>query len=285
MQYRRLEGAPTDVSVVGLDVGAVLARGPRGGEGAISALIRAAVLIGVDLFDVADAPDPALALRAIEDGARERPYTAVVPVPDGRALPASPSPSDLPRTWVELVDVPVKPPPAPSPTWLRGRRFPPRDGATFSREQLLAERTTVLRVAGSAVDPTSLIGAASLAGDGGISIVVTDPHGQGLLDGRWLEGSLANQPRPAPPEPWPQLRDRLEPVTRLAPLTSGRGRSLAQSAVQFALASPRVAAVLVAPTVPSQIAELAHPEAWPEFTEADRERVLSRRPERRPGVR
>lgn len=285
MEYRRIDGLPNDVSVVGLDVGAVLLDQPQGGSRAVPVLVREALRARMNLFDVADAPDPGVALSAIDAGAGDHPIAVVIPESIARADRSVLRPPTGSRSWVVLTDSSAVPNRPPLPPSIHGRRYPGSDPDALTGERLRNDGIKVLRAAGNALDPAALLSAEAAIGSAPVSILVADPHARGLLDGRWLEGPSAGPARPTPPEPWPKLRDRLEPVARLAPLTSGRGRTLAQSAVQFALSQPHVASVLIAPTTPSSVAVFARPESWPRFTEADRERVLARSGEGRAGVR
>jgi aryl-alcohol dehydrogenase-like predicted oxidoreductase len=86
--------------------------------------------------------------------------------------------------------------------------------------------------------------ARSLVG-GDAKVLVHNPYADGRLDGSFFRTNpfhVRNPPRPAD---WLEMQRWWEPITRLAFLTEGKKRSLAQAAIQFALSPPSVSSVIL----------------------------------------
>jgi aryl-alcohol dehydrogenase-like predicted oxidoreductase len=133
--------------------------------------------------------------------------------------------------------------------------------------------------AGFLVLPSNLLdhrladGAERLVRGRGASLVITDPHARGALDGSFLRGSPISDGPSTRFEKWETLGRRLQPVTRLGFLTIDHHRTLIQAAVQFAVGLPGVASVLVRPTDRETLEESLSAMSRPPLTVDDRRRI------------
>jgi aryl-alcohol dehydrogenase-like predicted oxidoreductase len=110
---------------------------------------------------------------------------------------------------------------------------------------------------------------------GPMGVFVRDPLGGGRLDGTRFSRSIGDRTPESRPVDLRELHREFDPVLRLGFLTTGRGRTMAQAALQFLYHWPWVCSALVPIPGPERLEELARSEATPPFSEDDIERVLS----------
>ncbi|MCI4350893.1 MAG: hypothetical protein L3K15_05210 [Thermoplasmata archaeon] len=278
------------------------AQQPPGLDSAVVGFVRQAHALGVDLMDLSTGPDPdgnrAVLVQALGEGASS--VTTLVrapdPVPSTRlragmhntsTRPPPPGPgrggsvSDAEKA-IPLVPLhafatisgdgrdaadDAPPPEFARPTRPWGIDIPrgsldPRPGRAAVRQG-----ASVFHLEASLLDLATLEVAQPSASEGGVSIVVANPHAGGLLDGGWLRAGPFDRHQVSEPLDARAMEQRLQPVTRLGFLTEGRRRILAVAAVQLLLDRPSVASVVVAPGTPKDLDALARPESWSPLTD------------------
>ncbi|MGA9839865.1 MAG: hypothetical protein WBF81_09420 [Thermoplasmata archaeon] len=102
-----------------------------------------------------------------------------------------------------------------------------------------------------------------------------DPLGSGRLDGSRFAGSVVDRRPDQAPVNVRDLRREFAPVLRLAFLTQGRGRTLAQASLGFVLRWPWVCSALVPVPAPERLEELLGAEVVAPVTAEEAERVLA----------
>lgn len=105
-------------------------------------------------------------------------------------------------------------------------------------------------------------------------VFADDPLGGGRLDGTRIPGGLMDRGPTDPPARVSELEREFAPVLRLEFLTARSGRTLAQSAIRFALHWPWVCSVLVPLPRPEQLAEVAAADRAPPLTDEEVRRIL-----------
>jgi aryl-alcohol dehydrogenase-like predicted oxidoreductase len=112
-----------------------------------------------------------------------------------------------------------------------------------------------------------------IAEEHGIGILVRVPHSSGMLEGKYtLETKFDEKDhRSHRPRTW--LIEGLQKIERLKFLTEGRGRTLAQAALQFILAQPSVVTVLPNIYNEGQLKEFAQASETPRLTKEELGRI------------
>ncbi|HEY6238513.1 MAG TPA: aldo/keto reductase [Thermoplasmata archaeon] len=110
----------------------------------------------------------------------------------------------------------------------------------------------------------------------GVPIVVDDPFAGGALNGRLLREGRVARAGAARPLDLAAVRSEWGPVISLGYLTSDGRRTLGQAALQFALETPGVVAVLADARDAAEVAELAHVPSLPSLGTEPRRRVEAR---------
>jgi aryl-alcohol dehydrogenase-like predicted oxidoreductase len=291
MDLRTVTGLPNAVSVVGVHLEALAPPGLAPVPPLFEGLVRRAVDLGVNLFDLTSAPSArrlaiglASALPAIPDS-----LVFVDSAPPEAARRAPERARAEVRDLVGLLrghplDVLLLP--APTAGWEPAEFVAPLVSAGSVRawgislpafpenvpERLGTTGARLVAVPYHALDPIPALPLLRHCQESGLAVFVTDPHAGGRLDGSVLERPLLAGGQPPPR--LSELRARYGAVLGLGFLTEGRRRTLAQAAVQFALAAPGVAAAIVGPNGPRALEEMAHAPQCPPLTRADIERIL-----------
>jgi hypothetical protein len=204
------------------------------------ATIRGATERGIGFLDLSETPALGPSWSLAEAGAGDRWTLITVFVPE---LPSAPRPGPFPREVVGL-----------APAWGSGGPDERHRGATGVRYRELgaAEAGAVgaaragarwVAVPGSVLDAARLVPLAEEIRAAGARILLTNPHADGRLDGRWLAEGLGADTRRTRPLELGELERSYGPVLALGFLTEGRRRTLPQAAVAFALAIGAVPSV------------------------------------------
>jgi aryl-alcohol dehydrogenase-like predicted oxidoreductase len=295
------------LSLLGITVLPPPTPGPAGDRSVVERLRRARGA-GVTTFDVADSPDPRQAERLLslafplpdpdltvivgrrlEDLVRpgesgSRGSSAVGGVSERLRATLEESDRRLAPNHLGIVDWTDRDLPAgldwenatrdlsgDSPPWIGRRITPETDLTSLPRERFpcLGILSGNLSLLDTRLVP--LIGAQE--GREVETVLVRDPFAGGRLDGsRWVGSAVARGPDAGPI----RLRDvqaEFEPVLRLAYLTEGRQRTLAQAALRYAGHWPWVGSILVPLPTSDRLAEVLGAFATPPLTEAEIQRV------------
>lgn len=102
-----------------------------------------------------------------------------------------------------------------------------------------------------------------------------DPLGRGRLDGSEFGRSLAERAPGEPPRTVAELQREFDPVLRLAFLTGGSRRTLAQASLRFALHWPWVCSAIVPLPPPERLAELERWAVVPELSDEEIARIAA----------
>jgi aryl-alcohol dehydrogenase-like predicted oxidoreductase len=97
-------------------------------------------------------------------------------------------------------------------------------------------------------------------------LIATDPFAGGLLDGSRISDSIADRAPGAGPARLRTLQEEFDPILRLAFLTEGRGRTLYEATLSYALHWPWVATVSVPLPPPERLDRLLAVEGTPPMT-------------------
>lgn len=110
------------------------------------------------------------------------------------------------------------------------------------------------------------------AADAGSGITVFSPLAQGLLTDKYLHGIPADS-RAAKSTGFLQMsqvtEDKISKARRLNEIAEGRGHSLAQMALAWILADPRVTSVIIGASSVAQLKDNLHAVEIPELTDAE----------------
>ncbi|MFY9716918.1 MAG: hypothetical protein WAK40_03160 [Thermoplasmata archaeon] len=112
----------------------------------------------------------------------------------------------------------------------------------------------------------------------GFSLIARDVFASGSLDGSLLAGSPLSRGPAEPPPSLGTLHARLNPILRLGFLTHGTGRTLAQTALRFALHWPWVRSAVVPLPSPERFGTLFGAARGPELSEEEIDRIGVERP-------
>lgn len=113
----------------------------------------------------------------------------------------------------------------------------------------------------------------------GVGVLIRVPHSSGLLEGKYtLETKFEKgDHRAHRPREW--LIEGLQKLDRVAFLTEGTGRTIAQAAIQYCLESPNVVSILPNVYNEEQLVEFAEGADVPALTEAEFARVAEMYPD------
>jgi hypothetical protein len=254
-------------------------------EAALVQRLRQARAAGINLFDLGGGTDPPRAFALVAAAFPDESEDTVLLLPgpglrqagSGR-MPAAPG---------------TAPPPPPSPrvgftrlteiasTGARGLDAPERSQRDLPTAKSMG---TVVRMdpeegAAPALVPGALyVGPYSLLEQrlrsvfGGASpgspasLLARDPFAGGRLDGTRISRGWLGRGPPDAPASLRSLSSEFEPVLRLAFLTEGRTRTLAQAALQYVTSRPWVASALVPLPSPERLAEMLDAFSRPPLT-------------------
>jgi hypothetical protein len=223
----------------------------------LSALVRAAAAHGVLLFDLTEAPEPQrwwdLAAVAGTSGAirKEEPF---------------------PRNVVRFYEEPGSPREARDPVRpAGGARFRDLALAEVEAERSLKAGATWVSVPGHLLEARRVRALVETVREVGGDVLLTNPHADGRLDGRWLsEGTLSTGGTPHPLG-FAELQRAYAPLLPLGFLTEGHRRTLAQAAVAFVQAVGAVPSVRVRDL--RQLDELADAGRFPPLSAEEMARI------------
>jgi hypothetical protein len=238
----------------------------------LSALVRAAASQGVVLFDLTETVEPRRCwdLAAAAEGSRWAEATVFVPA--RTASGAAPDGDAATRRVIRFLESTDAArdggePAVESP----GVRFRDLALAEVEAERAVEEGATWISFPGHLLEARRVQSLVGRLRGAGAEVLVTNPHADGRLDGRWLaEGGLAND---GPPRPLglAELQRAYAPLLPLGFLTEGHRRSLAQAAVAFVQAIDAVPSVRVRD--PRQLAELVDPRTYPPLSSEELRRL------------
>ncbi|MCI4324395.1 MAG: hypothetical protein L3K00_00685 [Thermoplasmata archaeon] len=246
----------------------------------LSAVVRAAVGRGILMFDLTEAPEP---LRCWDLVAA----AAGPPWVDAMAFVTATSPSGSDSVGVARPDRIVRfvegsdflrAPPSGSITG-SGVRFRDISLAEAGSERCVRAGASWVSFPGHLLEARRTHAVVEVVRTAGAQALVTNPHADGRLDGRWLaEGSLAND---GPPRPLglAELQRAYAPLLPLGFLTAGHRRTLPQAAVGFVQALGAVPSVRVRDL--RQFEEFANPASFPSLAAEEMTRIF----ESEPGLR
>lgn len=292
LERRPILGTSLQSSVLSLVVDPPLSAAPTS-ERTHLALLRRARAAGVTTFDLASARSPLLAARLLRMAFPEGDPDLVVLI--GRSNPSSDPASlrlgtaanpaaasadpEVRRRVVELaarfsrfgsvvVDWDAEPDPpealGDSSAWLDALtkqgtiagwslRYRPRaDPPVFS----VTSHDRPASVEMSLLDLRWLEAFQARFGQARGAVIVRNPFADGRLDGTRFSATLSSRGPSRTPVDLRSLHAEFDPVLRLAPLTQGHRRTLAQAALQYLLTLPWVATVVL---------PLPSPERWEEL--------------------
>lgn len=260
--------------------------------GSSAPLIRRAVGLGLSLLDVGPLGPAAPALSALDPEIRRR--LTVLCSLGARGDPAAPA-LDPPEALatVQRLDLGVALLQVDEEQLLGAEARGPPGLADWDTQR--SDRLWGVRVNPVAGDPSTLTRAADLGakffavpaslleGSGlgrvqrtvgeRVGVVVTDPFAEGRLDGRMLRDGPFGHGPPAPPVPLEQLQEAYAPLLRLAYLTEGRRRTLAEAALLAVLRARGVCSVVVPSDDPGAVAQYAARRAQSELTPSELQQV------------
>ncbi|MCI4317952.1 MAG: hypothetical protein L3J96_05380, partial [Thermoplasmata archaeon] len=308
MRQRNLAALHRDVGEIGVSIAGSLSLGTAIPASAMQTRLRQAAKLGVDVFDLAFAVEPAAWMAMLGRTFEDSPGHPVILCPirreragaqtDGRPGGDWDLDADLPRHWEALHHrLPagaavflVFSDPSPE-VWrdirtARSLQTADRSGvsaawgvawsdahqAAIEIPQAIEAGARIVCMPYNLLEPIALAEHASKLAEAGISTIVSDPFAGGRLDGSWLrDGRLGGAPTGHAPG-LAELHDRFDPVTRLGFLTEGRRRTLPQAAVQVALATESVAAVAVPISPPGLLDGLTALDLLPPVSRGEWER-------------
>jgi len=125
----------------------------------------------------------------------------------------------------------------------------------------------------SPLDPELVSQLEPLAPRGDFALIATDPLAGGRLDGSRFSSSLSDRTPGAAPPSIRALQAEFDPVLRLARLTEGRRRTLAQASLRFVLSWPWVATAVVPWPSPERLDEILSTPRTPPLSAEEIERV------------
>jgi hypothetical protein len=238
----------------------------------LSALVRAAAAHGVLLFDLTEAPEPQRwwDLAAVAAGPHWREATVFVGAAGTSGAIRKEEP--FPRNVVRFYEEPGSPREARDPVRpAGGARFRDLALAEVEAERSLKAGATWVSVPGHLLEARRVRALVETVREVGGDVLLTNPHADGRLDGRWLsEGTLSTGGTPHPLG-FAELQRAYAPLLPLGFLTEGHRRTLAQAAVAFVQAVGAVPSVRVRDL--RQLDELADAGRFPPLSAEEMARI------------
>jgi aryl-alcohol dehydrogenase-like predicted oxidoreductase len=197
------------------------------------ATLRGAFERGIRTVDLSDSPATEASLALVRESASERWRDVTVFLSE---RPRSSYSAGAPRS--EIVLERNAPGAVREPDQVRhwGVRFTELGAAEAGAVSAARSGARWVALPGSVLDANRLIPLTSDVRRGGADVLLTDPHADGRLDGRWLTDGLAPNVRSPRPVDLEAVTRSYAPVLALRFLTEGHRRTLPQAAVAFALA-------------------------------------------------
>jgi hypothetical protein len=262
---------PAPISPVAFSVGRGVPEASPGAVAWLPALLRGAVARGIRRFDLTESPAPSATSSLLRELLAPAWAEATL------FVPAAPIRGDAPTTPRSDRTIPMYLDASPMPP--RAGAAPESFGVRFS-EIGAAESGAIAWVEGGAswvAFPGHLLEATrvrrlarAVIGAGG-STLLTNPHADGRLDGRWLSAGVLEHDGPPKATEFAALQRSYAPVLTLGFLTERHRRTLAQAAVAFSLAVRTVPSVRFRDV--RQVEELADPTRYEPLSDEELARL------------